>query len=175
MSPVHDPRFSQARWRKILDDDARQTADRAKWDYLVALGLVVVGLVAYAIQVGVGAGDPVSLTAAVVKWGVLVVGASVVGLLALHIVCSLAGDDAGLLGLAFLRLMAACSITLVVYGFIHNLDRLGIWMTAGALALCIAGLFKWEGRQSLFFAVIMLGLWVGLNLLFALVRRELGL
>jgi hypothetical protein len=176
MSPVHDPRFSSTRWRENLEADAQWSAERTKRDYLIALGMTVVGLIVFIIQIIAQTGEPLSTPAALITWGVLVVGASVLGIGALYIVCAIFGDDAGSIGLAFLRLMGTFSVALVAFTFLEPVGCLALIVAGGVIAVCVAVLFDWDGKQGMAFAAIMLVLWIGLSfvltaILFALANK----
>lgn len=175
MSPVHDPRFSSTRWSKNLEADAKWSAERAKWDYLLAIGMMVVGLIVFVIQVVVGTGQPLTMPAAVMTWGFLVVLASVVGIGALYIVCMVFGDDAGNIGLAFLRLMGTFSVALVAFWFFQGIGCFAIIVSGGVIALSVAILFDWDGKQGMAFAAVMLLLWIGLSFLLAAITHSMGM
>lgn len=161
MSPVHDPRFSSTRWRKNLEADARWSTDQAKRDYLIAVGMILVGLAVFAVLALVEMGTALSIPAAAIAWGTLVIGASIVGIAALVVVCAAFGEDAGNFGLAFLRLMGIFSIaliTLVVFGF----GCIGMVVAAGVIGLAASVLFEWEGTVGMAFAVVMMLLFIAL-------------
>lgn len=151
MSPVHDPRFTQAH------TDARQ-ADVAdsrrieRWEYRKALLVFAIALGATAL-LGL-AGTPSPGHIALLWLGIKLLGGLWVAFIALLIAERLFLGDAGPKGLSVLRLAAALAGAQATWQVVGGVPLYGIVLASFAYALLIVWLFDIDFVEALLLAAI---------------------
>ncbi len=151
MSPIHDPRFTQAH------TDARQ-ADFAdsrrivRWEYRKAL-LVLVGAIGATLLLGI-VGTQSSIPIALLWLAIKLLGGLWVAFIALLIAERLFLGDAGPKGLAALRLAAALAGAQATWLVVGAVPLYGIVLASIAYALLIVWLFEIDFVEALLLAAI---------------------
>jgi hypothetical protein len=157
MSPVHDPRFSEARREKgtLLDQQAGEHA--ARLEYIKPLALLVVGGVAVmAVLLLRGTDDPDGASGAV-RALVYPIGLALelaFGVAGLWVAAKLWLGGAGPLDLAILRLAGIYAMTDLIGIVVAPLQMVGWLITLVLYVVMIAWLFDFEVIESAFVALI---------------------
>ncbi len=119
MAPVHDPRYSKARWNDVHQADQRDAEAIARMEYIKPLALVAAGV---PIGMLLATRGPAGAEAAV-GWLVFLGASIVLSMIALFIAARLFLGGGGPLGLDILRIAGAATVAdatflLIAGGFI---------------------------------------------------------
>ena len=168
MSPVHDPRFSDSHRQSLLDG-ARTDANAAnKWLYYTPLIMLGCGLLVSAMIAGAEGGLVVaamSIPINLIAVGVM----SVIGLIAMFVVCALFKSDAGPVPLGLLRLAGVYGVILPIATLMAPTMCIGVVITGLILAGLIAMVFDMEMVEGVVFAVVSWLVLMGINMVLAVV------
>jgi hypothetical protein len=157
MSPVHDPRFSEARRRQgtLLDQEAGEQA--ARMEYVKPLVMLVVGgATVTAILLLAGSDDPDAPSGAIsaLAYPIGLALELAFGVAGLWIAAKLWLGGAGPLGLAILRLAGIYAMTDLIGMVVAPLQMVGWLITLVLYVVMLAWLFDFEIVESAFVALI---------------------
>jgi len=160
--PVHDPRTARAKfdWQADLEADSRERGRKEYTNALITFA-VCAGINVLAITLKSGASGVTALGASGVAAGmifglqlVLTVVAAFFGVL---IVCALLGEDAGPIGLVFLRLAAALAAADLVLFVLPGMGCFTLVLFILALMVAVQVLFDYDRIASLLVALLTVG------------------
>ena len=150
MSPIQDPRFTQAH-TDAREADFADSRRIVRWEYLKALLTLVIALGATLLLGIVGSQSPqIALVWLAVKLG----GGLVVAFIALLIAEQLFLGDAGPKGLAALRLAGALVGAQMVWAVFGAVPLYGIVLSSFAYAVLIVWLFEFDLVDAVLLAVL---------------------
>jgi hypothetical protein len=157
MSPVHDPRFSEARRSKsvLLDQQAGERA--ARMEYIKPLVMLLVGgVTVVVILLSTGADDPNAPSGAIraLAYPIGLALELAFGVAGLWVAAKLWLGGAGPLGLAILRLAGIYATTDLIGMVVAPLQMVGWIITLVLYVVMLAWLFDFEVLESAFVALI---------------------
>ena len=157
MSPVYDPRFSEARWEKTLQKDREASDQAARMEYIKPLVMLVLG---GAVVMGVyllrGPEDPDEFSGAarVLLYPIGLAIELVLGVAGLWLAAKLWLGGAGPLGLAILRLAGIYAMTDLIGIVVAPLLMVGWLIKIAVYVAMLAWLFDFEIAESIMVALI---------------------
>ena len=157
MSPVPDPRYSQARWDENLQKDQEAGEQAARMAYIKPLVMLLVGaLVVMGFQLMTTPEDPDGISGLVLAAG-YPIGLAVelaFGVAGLWIAATLWLGGAGPLGLAIVGLAGIYAMTDLISILVAPLLMLGWLIMVVLYVVMLAWLFEFDIKESILVAVI---------------------
>ncbi len=157
MSPVPDPRYSQARWDKNLQENREADEQAARMEYIKPLVMLLVGgLVVMGLHLMTTPEDPDGISGLVlaVAYPIGLAIELAFGVAGLWIAATLWLGGAGPLGLAIVRLAGIYAMTDLI-GIIVAPLVMGGWLIMVVLyVVMLAWLFEFDIKESIMVALI---------------------
>ncbi len=157
MSPVPDPRYSQARWDKNLQENREADEQAARMEYIKPLVMLLVGgLVVMGLHLMTTPEDPDGISGLVLAAG-YPIGLAIelaFGVAGLWIAATLWLGGAGPLGLAIVRLAGIYAMTDLIGMIVAPLLMVGWLIKIALYVVMLAWLFEFDIKESIIVALI---------------------
>ncbi len=157
MSPVPDPRYSQARWDKNLQENREADEQAARMEYIKPLVMLLVGgLVVMGLHLMTTPEDPDGISGAVLA-AAYPIGLAIelaFGVAGLWIAATLWLGGAGPLGLAIVRLAGIYAMTDLIGIIVAPLVMVGWLIMVVLYVVMLAWLFEFDIKESIMVALI---------------------
>ncbi len=157
MSPVPDPRYSQARWDKNLQENREADEQAVRMEYIKPLVMLLVGgLVVMGLHLMTTPEDPDGISGLVLAAG-YPIGLAIelaFGVAGLWIAATLWLGGAGPLGLAIVRLAGIYAMTDLIGIIVAPLVMVGWLIMVVLYVVMLAWLFEFDINESIMVALI---------------------